>query len=62
MGDPLPVNRAGRYGDRIVNTITWQRSAPHLHWNCKAKNAVTRRPGQRRQGDARLRTHQRDGR
>jgi acyl-CoA thioesterase FadM len=30
------------YGDRIVTTITLAEIGEHtLHWNCKAKNAVT---------------------
>jgi acyl-CoA thioesterase FadM len=30
------------YGDRIVTTITLAEVGEHtLHWNCKAKNAVT---------------------
>ena len=33
------------YGDRIVNTITLAEvGARTLHWNCKAKNAVTGAP------------------
>src|SRR6266540_1421097 len=33
------------YGDRIVNTITLAEIGEHtLHWNCKAKNAVTGAP------------------
>jgi acyl-CoA thioesterase FadM len=33
------------YGDRIVTTITLAEVGEHtLHWNCKAKNAVTGAP------------------
>jgi 4-hydroxybenzoyl-CoA thioesterase len=33
------------YGDRIVTTITLADMGPHtLHWNCKAKNALTGAP------------------
>ncbi len=33
------------YGDRIVTTITLVEVGEHtLHWNCKAKNAVTGAP------------------
>ena len=33
------------YGDRIVTTITLADIGDHtLHWNCKAKNAVTGAP------------------
>ena len=33
------------YGDRIVTTITLAEIGEHtLHWNCKAKNAVTGAP------------------
>ena len=33
------------YGDRIVTTITLAEIGAHtLHWNCKAKNAVTGAP------------------
>jgi acyl-CoA thioesterase FadM len=33
------------YGDRIVTTITLAEVGEHtLHWNCKAKNALTGAP------------------
>ena len=49
------------YGDRIATTISLAKIGERtLHWTCKARNAVDQRAGDRRQGDARLRAHQRE--
>ena len=43
--DRLPLHRACRLRDRIITTINLAEIGEHtLHWNCKAKNALTGAP------------------